>query len=557
MLLYALIVFDVIGDFSYLFKREYFGYQGVFGHEERHYSQLLFVGVCWIYLLLMNWQHEYMHRLDYQWKRQLKAEQEQAINVKIVNKTLLQNILPHHVADVYLSEGRDPGKVYSELYTNVAVMFASIPNYLDFYTEAELNEGGVTCLMILNEIISAFDELLSQEEFLSVEKIKIIGSTYMAACGLSPGRKGSTDDLQDDESDEEHHVEDNTANPTTMAKFAAAMMRELNSLPLDKYEMQAINAYEPKFRLRVGVYSGPVIAGVVGAQKPLYDIWSNTVNIASRMDSTGVPGFIQLPEETAASLRANNVSCSYRDTIAVKGVKEGMRTYFVDLDEDLHIVPVTSDGENAEEVRMEKQMYRLRRDLNHSKIVRKKVETPTISVEEATPGPSRPLTPTPSLASGLNMIIDSKDDAAAGETKKKRAAPKRPVGKTNSRFMVTPLAQDDADGGEEQIADGPDSGSGSEGDGGGGGSVITLDRLDIHRGEREEAPPEVNPFVWPKPNPQPSGDVRSETPSEEDDSDEEEEFFDSVEAADLGDDDSSSSSVASTMVPTEPSETSR
>ena len=556
MLLYALIVFDVIGDFSYLFKREYFGYQGVFGHEERHYSQLLFVGVCWIYLLLMNWQHEYMHRLDYQWKRQLKAEQEQAINVKIVNKTLLQNILPHHVADVYLSEGRDPGKVYSELYTNVAVMFASIPNYLDFYTEAELNEGGVTCLMILNEIISAFDELLSQEEFLSVEKIKIIGSTYMAACGLSPGRKGSTDDLQDDESDEEHHVEDNTANPTTMAKFAAAMMRELNSLPLDKYEMQAINAYEPKFRLRVGVYSGPVIAGVVGAQKPLYDIWSNTVNIASRMDSTGVPGFIQLPEETAASLRANNVSCSYRDTIAVKGVKEGMRTYFVDLDEDLHIVPVTSDGENAEEVRMEKQMYRLRRDLNHSKIVRKKVETPTISVEEATPGPSRPLTPTPSLASGLNMIIDSKDDAAAGETKKKRAAPKRPVGKTNSRFMVTPLAQDDADGGEEQIADGPDSGSGSEGDGGGGGSVITLDRLDIHRGEREEVAPEVNPFVWPKPNPQPSGDVRSETPSEEDDSDEEEEFFDSVEAADLGDDDSSSS-VASTMVPTEPSETSR
>ena len=62
-------------------------------------------------------------------------------------------------ADVYLSEGRDPGKVYSELYTDVAVMFASIPNYMDFYTEAELHEGGVTCLMILNEIVSAFDEV--------------------------------------------------------------------------------------------------------------------------------------------------------------------------------------------------------------------------------------------------------------------------------------------------------------------------------------------------------------------------------------------------------------
>ena len=62
----------------------------------------------------------------------------------------------------------------------------------------------------------------------------------------------------------------------------------------------------------------------------------------------------QLPEETATSLRANNVSCSFRDSIVVKGVKEKVRTYLVDLDEDLHIVPVTSEGENAEEVQMEK-----------------------------------------------------------------------------------------------------------------------------------------------------------------------------------------------------------
>ena len=68
-------------------------------------------------------------------------------------------MLLHFSADVYLSEGRDPGKVYSELYTDVAVMFASMPNYMDFYTEAELHEGGVTCLMILNEIVSAFDEV--------------------------------------------------------------------------------------------------------------------------------------------------------------------------------------------------------------------------------------------------------------------------------------------------------------------------------------------------------------------------------------------------------------
>ena len=66
ILLYALIIFDIIGDFSYLFQREYFGYQGIFDASQRHYSQLVYICICWVYLLLMNWQHEYMHRLDYQ-----------------------------------------------------------------------------------------------------------------------------------------------------------------------------------------------------------------------------------------------------------------------------------------------------------------------------------------------------------------------------------------------------------------------------------------------------------------------------------------------------------
>ncbi len=102
-----------------------------------------------------------MHRLDYQWKRQLNTEQEQAHSTRLVNKMLLQNILPKHVADVYLSNRREAGKLYSEAYdAGVAVMFASIPNYMDFYTEEEINEGGVHCLKILNEIVAAFDKLL-------------------------------------------------------------------------------------------------------------------------------------------------------------------------------------------------------------------------------------------------------------------------------------------------------------------------------------------------------------------------------------------------------------
>ena len=99
-----------------------------------------------------------------------------------------------YVAEVYLSDHRrGTGKLYSESYTSVAVMFASIPDYLDFYTEEEISEGGVICLKILNEIISEFDKLLFEAQFSRVEKIKVISSTYMAACGLQPGRKGSTE----------------------------------------------------------------------------------------------------------------------------------------------------------------------------------------------------------------------------------------------------------------------------------------------------------------------------------------------------------------------------
>ncbi len=110
-----------------------------------------------------------MHRLDYQWKRQLKTEQEQASTTKLVNKMLLQNILPHHVADVYLANRRASGRgLYSESYSSVAVMFASIPDYIDFYTEAAMRNGGVSggivCLRILNDIIASFDKLLFHDQ---------------------------------------------------------------------------------------------------------------------------------------------------------------------------------------------------------------------------------------------------------------------------------------------------------------------------------------------------------------------------------------------------------
>ena len=68
-------------------------------------------------------------------------------------------------------------------------MFASIPNYKEFYDETDINKQGLECLRLLNEIICDFDKLLLKPKYSSIEKIKTIGSTYMLACGLSPGKE--------------------------------------------------------------------------------------------------------------------------------------------------------------------------------------------------------------------------------------------------------------------------------------------------------------------------------------------------------------------------------
>merc|ERR1712038_1741492 len=114
-----------------------------------------------------------------------------------INKILLENILPAHVAEHYLHRSQgvptslstSDNELYSEKYENIAVMFASIPNYREFYDENDINKQGLECLRLLNEIICDFDKLLSKPKFCILEKIKTIGSTYMVAAGLQPGKE--------------------------------------------------------------------------------------------------------------------------------------------------------------------------------------------------------------------------------------------------------------------------------------------------------------------------------------------------------------------------------
>lgn len=83
------------------------------------------------------------------------------------------------------------------------------------------------------------------------------------------------------------------------------------------------------------------MAGVVGSSKPHYDIWGNCVNMASRMDSTGIPGQIQVTEDTAEILRTFNIQCNFRGMTYVKGRGE-IPTYFVGIDENLNFIPETT-----------------------------------------------------------------------------------------------------------------------------------------------------------------------------------------------------------------------
>ncbi|XP_058485185.1 adenylate cyclase type 1-like isoform X3 [Solea solea] len=280
-------------------------------------SLLLFVSA----LALHSRQLDLKLRLDFLWAVQAEEERDGMEKVKLDNRRILFNLLPAHVAQHFLlsnprnmvssantQAGRQTEKqdLYYQSYAQVGVLFASIPNFNDFYIELDGNNMGVECLRLLNEIIADFDELMDKECYKDIEKIKTIGSTYMAAVGLVPtigtkAKKSVYDHL------------------STIADYAIEMFDVLDEINYQSYN---------EFVLRVGINVGPVVAGVIGARRPQYDIWGNTVNVASRMDSTGVPGKIQVTEEVYRLLNTNyDLVC--RGKVSVKGKGE-MLTYFLE-----------------------------------------------------------------------------------------------------------------------------------------------------------------------------------------------------------------------------------
>ncbi|XP_036405766.1 adenylate cyclase type 3-like isoform X2 [Megalops cyprinoides] len=259
---------------------------------------------------------EKLSRTLFLWKIEVHDQKERVYEMRRWNEALVTNMLPEHVARHFLGSKKRDEELYSQSYDEIGVMFASIPNFSDFYTEESINNGGIECLRFLNEIISDFDSLLDGTQFRCITKIKTIGSTYMAASGVTPeaNTNGYTSLKKEELSDRERwqHLAD-------LADFALAMKVTLMNI-----NYQSFN----NFMLRIGLNKGAVLAGVIGARKPHYDIWGNTVNVASRMESTGVMGNIQVVEDCYAILKEYGFRFVRRGPIFVKGKGE-LLTFFL------------------------------------------------------------------------------------------------------------------------------------------------------------------------------------------------------------------------------------
>ena len=199
---------------------------------------------------------------------------------------LLLNILPQPIAE-RLKRGQ---RTIAENFEDVTVMFADLVDFTKFSAHTSATE----LVELLNVIFSKFDRLAEQHR---IEKIKTIGDAYMVVAGLPTPRP------------------DHAGAIAEMALDMQTAIVELNA-ELGK-----------SFRLRIGIHSGPVVAGVIGIRKFSYDLWGDTVNTASRMESQGLPGSIQVSATTYERLR-DRYLFEERNPIQVKGKGE-MVTYLL------------------------------------------------------------------------------------------------------------------------------------------------------------------------------------------------------------------------------------
>jgi adenylate cyclase len=219
------------------------------------------------------------HRLNYVANRLLAAERART-------EQLLLNVLPALIADRLKGS---PGLI-ADRFDQATVIFADLVNF----TGQSAASSPAEVVAVLDRVFTVFDELADRH---GLEKIKTIGDAYMAAAGVRTPRRD--------------HAE-------AVARMALDMIRKVE-------ELKGQIAWN--LAIRIGIASGPVVAGVIGRHKFIYDLWGDTVNAASRMESPGAPAQIQVTEESARLLEGG-FRLEERGMVEVKG-KGPMRTFWL------------------------------------------------------------------------------------------------------------------------------------------------------------------------------------------------------------------------------------
>jgi class 3 adenylate cyclase len=221
-------------------------------------------------------------------QRRIIREQMAALDAERTrSETLLLNVLPRRIADRLKNE---PGVVIADRFASATVLFSDIVGFTQMSTRLSADE----IVKLLDDIFTRFDDLAS---LLGLEKIKTIGDAYMVCGGI----------------------------PTARADHAEAVC-EMAIRMRDCIEGLAVELGSD-IRVRIGVHTGPVVAGVIGKKKFIYDVWGDTVNTASRMESHGVPNAIQVSDATYEATK-DLYDFEPRGTIDVKGKGE-MKTYLL------------------------------------------------------------------------------------------------------------------------------------------------------------------------------------------------------------------------------------
>ena len=246
---------------------------------------------------LIAYRQEQQARQSFLQRRVIDRQVQALAAEKARAEELLLNVLPASIAE-RLKRGQRP---IADGFPRVSVLFADIVGF----TKMSERVTPVELVDRLNRMFSSFDDLADK---LKLEKIKTIGDAYMVAGGLH--------------SHEYDHAQ-------TIAEMALAMQRRA---------LEFSREFGEELSIRIGIHTGPVVAGVIGKRKFIYDVWGDTVNTASRMESHGEPGAVHVTDEVRQLLKEMYV-LTPRGEITVKG-KGLMRTWFL-------VGPKPSDGSPA------------------------------------------------------------------------------------------------------------------------------------------------------------------------------------------------------------------